>query len=119
MRRLSQPDQALKELGAIGAMQAAQADRLESIERGIVEDRREASADRRRMLDRLDDIGHRLAAKDADHERRLGDLELFRNRVGAVVAVAGTVVTLLAGGLWYLLTTFWVDLAAALRRIWP
>jgi len=118
-RPISLNAQALEKLGAIGARQEAQADRLAAMEIAIAEDRKSAAEDRRRMLDRLDVIGERLAGKDADHERRLGNLELFRNRVGAVVALAGSVVTLLAGGLWYLLTSFWADLAAAMRKLWP
>lgn len=111
--------QALEKLGAIGARQDAQAERLDGIERMICEERHTASDDRRRMLAKLDGLEARLDGRDATLEKRVEGLELFRNRVGAVVALAGSAVTLLAGGIWYLLTTFWGDVVAAGRRLWP
>lgn len=111
--------QALQELGAIGARQEAQAERLDGIERLISDERHKADDDRQRMLAKLDGLEARLDGRDATLEKRVEGLELFRNRVGAVVALAGSAVTLLAGGLWYLLTTFWGDVVAAVRRLWP
>lgn len=111
--------QALQELGAIGARQEAQAARLDGIERSIAEVRHTTDDDRKRLFAKLDGLEARLDGRDATLEKRVEGLELFRNRVGAVVALAGSAVTLLAGGLWYLLTTFWADVIAAFRKLWP
>lgn len=111
--------QALQELGAIGARQEAQAERLDAIERTMAEDRHAAADNSRRVLAKLDALNARLGEKHADHDRRLAGLELFRNRVGAVVALAGAGVTLLGGGLWYLVSHFWSDLITLVRRLLP
>lgn len=114
-----QAAEALRELGAIGARQDEQARRLDGIERLITEERANASDDRRRMLAHLEGLEKRLDGRDAVLEKRVEGLEVFRNRVGAVVTLAGSACTLLAGGLWYLLTSFWSDVVAAFRRLWP
>lgn len=118
-RALPLDDHAIRELGAIGARQEAQATRLEAIERVICEDRKESADDRRLLLERLDKIDARLTGRDAEHERRLAGLELFRNQIMAVVALAGTAMSFLVAGLYYLISGFWTDLVAAFRRLWP
>lgn len=116
-----------RQIGALSATQEAQSGHLERIDETLREDRRVASEDRHLMLVKLDAMAERLGSlepKLTPLPERVAALEVeasvsrqFRARVGAVVGLAGSAAALLAAGLWYLLTTFWADLAALVARL--
>ncbi|MFG1378899.1 hypothetical protein [Xanthobacter autotrophicus] len=115
------------QVAALDATVSAQGRRLDGIEESMRDGRRESSEDRRLILAKLDALDDRLGAMEpalrplpaavTSLEARTGKLELFRTHVGAMVALAGGAATLLGTGIWYLLTTFWVDLADFLARL--
>lgn len=118
-----------QQLGAVTATQEAQADQLARIDETLREDRRVASEDRRLMLDKLDALADRLAkiepvvstlpARVATLETEASASRLFRSRVGAVVGLAGSAAAILSAGAWYLVSAFWGDALALLKRLLP
>lgn len=115
--------QVYQQLGALAATQEAQGAHLARMDETMREDRHAASEDRRLMLDKLDAMAERLGKLDTvptrleKVETEASASRLFRSRVGAVVGLMGLAASGLAAGLWYLLTTFWADLVAALARL--
>lgn len=117
--RPSMTSEVHRQLGALAATQQAQADQLERIDATLREDRRAASEDRRLMLAKLDAMADRLpqAGQLDQLETEASNSRLFRSRVGAVVGLMGLAASGLAAGAWYLVTTFWADVLAALARL--
>ncbi len=118
-----------RQLGELAATQAAQGAHLERMDETMREDRHAASDDRRLMLAKLDALSDRLGKLEPDGvplpvrltalEKEAAESKLFRARVGAVVALAGSAAGLLLAGLGYLLNHFWSDLVSLLSRLLP
>lgn len=113
-------------VGELSAGLEAVRDRQDALDRVMNNVMREAAEDRRQMLHKLDAlherIGDKVDAIEARQDRQAGDiagLKLFRDKVGAVAALAGLAATTLAGGIWWLVLSFKSELGALARKILP
>jgi len=101
-------------------------DRQESLDRLLAQQAREAAEDRRLVLGKLDALSERVTAKLEGTEaqidaqaRDLAGLKLFRDKIGAVAALAGLAATTLCGGAWWLIVSFKTEIGAVARRLLP
>lgn len=123
--RPSAPASMAQQLGQIAATQDAQRDRLEAIERLAAEERSEAGKDRRLVMEKLDRLSNQFARLEAipgrveDLEKKAVAFGLFKDKVGAVVMLAGVAVSTIVGGFWWLVSTFSHEIGAFLRRMFP
>lgn len=113
-------------VGELSAGLEAVRDRQEGIDRLMADQAREAAQDRRLVLGKLDALHERITDKvggiEAQVDRQSADiagLKLFRDKIGAVAALAGLAATTLAGGAWWLIVSFKTELGAVVRRILP
>lgn len=72
------------------------------------------------QLARLEAVTRTVEAHDAQlrtHGEQLATHKIFRERVGAVTAIAAGGLSLAFSGLWYLAYTFWDTVVGALRAV--
>lgn len=113
-------------VGELSAGLVAVRERQEGLDRLMADQAREAAQDRRLVLGKLDALHERITSKvegiEAQVDRQSADiagLKLFRDKIGAVAALAGLAATTLAGGAWWLIASFKAELGAVVRRILP
>ncbi len=113
-------------VGELSAGLEAVRDRQEGIDRLIADQAREAAQDRRLVLGKLDALHERITDKvegiEVQVDRQSADiagLKLFRDKIGAVAALAGLVATTLCGGAWWLIVSFKAEIGAVAKRMLP
>lgn len=115
------------ELGKMRADLAETRGKVDMLVDMMKQEHLEARENRRLIFDKLDAVDERVAFVEhkvapipetlASHETDIKELKVFRTHVGAVVAIAGTAVSIVVAGAGWLLTQFWDQIAAWGRRI--
>lgn len=117
----------MESLGALRAdMQNLKDD--QAIERQTgAEFRREVRIEIRTVQDNITDIKHTIkpvaekveqhASTLKDHGKKIDGFTLFQNKIGAAIALGTTVVGMIGGGVYWLITTYWAELITAIRGL--
>jgi hypothetical protein len=115
----------MESLGALRAdMQNMKDD--QAIERQTGADfRREVRLEIRTVQDNITDIKHTIspvaetvqqhAATLMDHGEKIKGFKLFQDKIGAAVAIGTTAVGMVGSGIYWLVSTYWAEMAATIR----
>ncbi|MDQ0301340.1 hypothetical protein [Ancylobacter polymorphus] len=115
----------MESLGALRADMQNMKDDQEIERRTGAEFRREVRLEIRTVQDNITDIKHTIkpvaetvqqhATTLQDHSDKIKGFKLFQDKIGAAIALGTTVVGMVVGGVYWLITTYWAELIAAIR----
>lgn len=115
----------MESLGALRAdMQNMKDD--QAIERQTgAEFRREVRLEIRTVQDNITDIKHTIKpvaetvqlhdATIKEHGKKIEGFKLFQDKIGAAVALGTTAVGMVGSGIYWLISTYWAEMAATIR----
>lgn len=115
----------MESLGALRADMQNMKDDQEIERRTGAEFRREVRLEIRTVQDNITDIKHTIkpvaetvqqhATTLQDHGDKIKGFKLFQDKIGAAVAIGTTAVGMVGSGLYWLVSTYWAEMAATIR----